>query len=255
MTPILEVKNAVKKYGDFEALKDISMSVGRGETRAIIGPNGAGKTTLFKVITGETLATSGTIRLAGRDVSKASADERVRMGMGRTFQIVRVFNDYTPAQNLQAAIEARHRQRRGLKGVLSIRPDRDVRDEAQYLLGRVGLDALRDTPARHLALGDRKRLEFALTLALQPLILMLDEPTAGMSHLERLAILELIESSRAEMGLTIVLTEHDIDFVFRLATSLMVMNFGETVFSGTPQEARESALVQQVYLGKEGAHA
>lgn len=255
MNPLLKVDGVGKNYGGFQALKNVSFSVEQGKTFAIIGPNGAGKTTLFKVMTGEVMGSSGRIYLGGKDITRTAADVRVRMGLGRTFQIVRVFPELTLMDNLVVAIEARNRSRRQARGWPHIKPDRAVLEEAYARLGYLGLGHKHAAEARHLSLGDRKRLELALTLAMDPLILMLDEPTAGMSPSERVAIIELIERTREELGVTIVLTEHDMDFVFRLSQSLMVMNHGETVFVGTPEEVKASEMVQQIYLGKEMAHA
>ncbi|CAM3501025.1 ABC transporter ATP-binding protein [Polaromonas hydrogenivorans] len=255
MRNLLKVDGVGKNYGVFQALKNVSFSVDQGKTFAIIGPNGAGKTTLFKVMTGEVMGSSGRIFLAGEDITKTPADERVHLGLGRTFQIVRVFPELTLMDNLIVAIEARNRSRRSAGGWLRIKPNSSVLDEAFVRLGYLGLEHKHAAQARHLALGDRKRLELALTLAMDPMILMLDEPTAGMSPSERVAIIELIQKTREELGVTILLTEHDMDFVFRLSHSLMVMNHGETVFVGTPEEVKASELVQQIYLGKEMAHA
>jgi branched-chain amino acid transport system ATP-binding protein len=249
------VEGVSKKYGDFRALNDVSFAVAPRETFAIIGPNGAGKTTLFKVMTGEVLGNSGRIFLGDSDITYSPADERVRMGLGRTFQIVRVFPALTLMENLIVAIEARNRSRKRLRRSLRVRPDDAVTDEAYQRLGHLGLAHQYATEARHLSLGDRKRLELALTLAMEPMILMLDEPTAGMVPSERVAIIELIERTKEELGLTILLTEHDMDFVFRLAQTLMVMNQGEKIMVGPPDEVKASETVQQIYLGKEMVHA
>ncbi|HSV82605.1 MAG TPA: ABC transporter ATP-binding protein [Ramlibacter sp.] len=255
MKELLRIDGIGKKYGDFQALKNVSFSVDERKTLAIIGPNGAGKTTLFKVMTGEVPASSGSIRLAGMDITRTSADERARLGLGRTFQIVRIFPDMTLLENLLVAIEARNRNRPAPGLRLQVRPREAVVTEAWQRLNYLGLSQLHAAQARHLSLGDRKRLELALTLAMEPRVLMLDEPTAGMSPAERLAIINLIKRTREELGLTVLLTEHDMDFVFQLADDLMVMNQGEKIFVGSPEQAKASAIVQEIYLGKEMAHA
>jgi len=254
MNPILNVQGVGKVYGGFHALRDVSFSVNPGETFAIIGPNGAGKTTLFKVITGEVAGSSGRIHLGGVDITRLPADVRVRMGMGRTFQIVRVFAELTLLENIVVAIEARNRSHGRTDQWKRVRPARDVTDEAVEHLARVGLTQGLSLESRFLSLGDRKRLELALTLAMEPQILILDEPTAGMSPSDRFAIIDLIQQTKDSLGLTILLTEHDMDFVFRLSQSLLVMNQGEKVFVGTPDEVKSNAMVQQIYLGKEMAH-
>jgi len=252
---LVRIEGVGKAYGGFQALKDVSFEVSAGETFAIIGPNGAGKTTLFKVMTGEVPGTTGRIYLGDADITDTPADMRVRMGLGRTFQIVRIFPEFTLLENLTIAIEARNRARGAVRRVLRARPRSEVTDEAYQRLHRLGLARLFATEARHLSLGDRKRLELALVLAMEPVVLMLDEPTAGMSPSDRIAIIELIEQTKKEFGLTILLTEHDMDFVFRLSQSLMVMNQGEKIFVGSPDEVRASETVQQIYLGKEMIHA
>lgn len=254
MSPILNVQGVGKIYGGFHALRDVSFSVNPGETFAIIGPNGAGKTTLFKVMTGEVPGSSGRIHLGGVDITRLPADVRVRMGMGRTFQIVRVFAELSLLENIIVAIEARNRSHGRADQWTRVRPAPDVTEEAVEHLARVGLTKGLSSEARFLSLGDRKRLELALTLAMEPRILMLDEPTAGMSPSDRFAIIDLIQHTKEDLGLTILLTEHDMDFVFRLSQSLLVMNQGEKVFVGTPEEVKSNALVQQIYLGKEMAH-
>jgi len=256
MNELLRVRDIGKKYGDFHALHKVSFEVREGETLAIVGPNGAGKTTLFKVMTGEVPATTGTIALAGRDITRASADARARLGLGRTFQIVRIFPDMSLLENLIVAIEARERNRGAAPaGRWQVMPADGVIAEAWQRLDHLLLAPAQATLARHLSLGDRKRLELAMTLATDPHVLMLDEPTAGMAPSDRIAIIELIKRTRSELGLTILLTEHDMDFVFQLADRLMVMNQGEVVFVGSPDEARASAMVQEIYLGKEIGHA
>jgi branched-chain amino acid transport system ATP-binding protein len=255
MTELLKTERVGKSYGGFRALHNISFEVAAGETFAIIGPNGAGKTTLFKVMTGEVPSSSGRIFLAGTDITRTAADERVRMGIGRTFQIVRVFPEFTLMENLIVAIEVRNRNRKTSRGFLRVRPTSEVTDEAYQRLNHLGLARLHATEARHLSLGDRKRLELALTLAIEPAVLMMDEPTAGMSSSERVAIIDLIQRTKEDLKLTILLTEHDMDFVFQLAQTLMVMNQGEKILAGPPEVVTASETVREIYLGKEMVHA
>jgi branched-chain amino acid transport system ATP-binding protein len=254
MNTILRTEGLSKRYGLFQALKDMSFEVARNQTYAIIGPNGAGKSTLFKLMTGEVPQDSGRVWLNGRDISGASADERVPLGLGRTFQIVRVFGEFTLMENLILAIETRNRLRR-LGRDLWLRPDAAVIDEAYQRLHHLGIARHYTTEAHHLSLGDRKRLELAMTLAMEPMVLMLDEPTAGMSPAERVAIIDLIQRTKEELGLTILLTEHDMDFVFRLSQVVMVMNHGQKIMDGSPEEVAASPIVREIYLGKELVHA
>ena len=252
MTQLLDIRNIGKSYGEFRALTDISFSIHDGETFAIIGPNGAGKTTLFRVMTGEVYHNTGSILFLDQDISNLGADERVRLGLGRTFQIARVFPEFTALSNVIVAIEARNRHRGNAGGqIMQIKPAAAVRDEAAHRLASLGLGDNLNTEARHLSLGDKKRLELALTLALEPIILMLDEPTAGMSPTERHSIIDLIGEIKAAFGLTIILTEHDMDFVFSLSKRILVMNQGQVIMIGSQDELRASAIVREIYLGKE----
>lgn len=252
MTALLQVADLRKGYGPIEVLRGVSLAVEAAQVFAIIGPNGAGKTTLFKVMTGELPCTSGHIRFNGQDVTRDPAHLRVRRGMGRTFQVARVFQDFSVRENAVAAIEARRRHTgESLGSRLHWAPSREVRDEAMALLAEVKLDGLADHGARHLSHGDKKRLEFVIALAGRPSLLMLDEPTAGMSPADRGEIAQLVARIRRERGVTVVMTEHDMDVVFGLADRIMVLNYGEVVSTGTVAEVRADARVREVYLGKE----
>ncbi|AMM25950.1 ABC transporter ATP-binding protein [Variovorax sp. PAMC 28711] len=251
-TELLRVDAVKKRYGPIQVLHGVSLSVTRGEVFAIIGPNGAGKTTMFKVMTGEVASNGGTIHFDGKDVTRMPSHERVRLGFGRTFQVARVFHDFTVLDNVIVAIEARRRHTgEPLGSWRHCAPFTDVRDEAMSLLADVKLDALADGAARFLSHGDKKRLEFVIALAGRPTILMLDEPTAGMSPSDRADIAKLVSRTRKERGITVVMTEHDMDVVFGLADRIMVMNYGEVVSTGTVDEVRNDPKVREVYLGKE----
>jgi branched-chain amino acid transport system ATP-binding protein len=226
--------------------------VDRAEVFAIIGPNGAGKTTMFKVMTGELPCSAGSIRFDGEDVTRLPAYQRVRRGFGRTFQVARVFRDFSVLDNVIAAVEAR-RSYAGepLGSRLAWAPSAAVREEALALLADVRLDPLAGQDARFLSHGDKKRLEFVIALAGKPRILMLDEPTAGMSPSDRTEIAALVARIQRERGITIVMTEHDMDVVFGLAHRIMVLNYGVVVSTGTVDEVRRDPQVREVYLGQE----
>jgi len=252
MSVLLEVDSVRKSYGPIEVLRGVSLSVDSGEVFAIIGPNGAGKTTMFRVMTGEVPCNSGTIRFDGRDVTRLPAHERVRAGFGRTFQVARIFQDFTVLDNLIVAIEARRRHTGESMGSRwQCAASAELRDEAFALLADVKLSDLAAQDARFLSHGDKKRLEFVIALAGKPRILMLDEPTAGMSPSDRHEIANLVARTQRERGITVVMTEHDMDVVFGLANRIMVMNYGEVVATGTVDEVWQNPKVREVYLGKE----
>ena len=250
--PLLQIEQLRVSYGELEVIKGVNLDVARGESFAVIGPNGAGKTTLFKAITGEAPVSGGAVRFNGQDITRMPVHLRARAGFGRTFQVARVFQGLTALGNVIASVEARLRGAgRSCGPWYGWRPARPVVDEAEHLLADLALTHARHVEARFLSHGDKKRLELALVLAQQPRILMLDEPTAGMSHSDRLGIVELIQRLRRDKGVTVVMTEHDMDVIFGLADRIMVLNYGEVIATGTPAEVRASPLVREVYLGKE----
>jgi branched-chain amino acid transport system ATP-binding protein len=252
MSALLQADDLGKYYGPIAALKSATFAVESGKVLAIIGPNGAGKTTLFKALTGEGRSSRGKVIFDGRDVTRLEAHQRAELGMGRTFQVARVFLNSTVLQNVIVAVEARRRRAgESLGGWLRVAPSAEVVAEAEATLADMGLDDLAGQEARFLSHGDKKRLELALTLALKPRILMLDEPTAGMSPADRHRTVELLIRIRNEKGLTILLTEHDMDVVFGLADHILVLNYGEVVAYGEPESIRNNSAVQELYLGEE----
>ncbi|WP_137388611.1 ABC transporter ATP-binding protein [Rhodoligotrophos defluvii] len=252
MSALLTVSGIHKSYGAHHVLKGIDLDVQEKETFAIIGPNGAGKTTLFRVMTGEVSCEQGTVRYAGRDITPVPAHERVRLGIGRTFQVARILPDMAVLDNIVVAIEARRKGRgEAAPAWYKVSPEREIVQEADRHLSDVGLLDKRGMEARFLSHGDKKRLELGIALAGHPRILMLDEPTAGMSPSDRIATTELIRRLRVQSGMTVVMTEHDMDVIFGLATRILVMNQGETIAVGTMDEVRENPTVREVYLGKE----
>ncbi|MBX3597715.1 MAG: ABC transporter ATP-binding protein [Rhizobiaceae bacterium] len=249
---MLEVSDVHKSYGSLKVIKGVTFEVAKGDTFAIIGPNGAGKTTMFKVITGEVKRDSGTIRYKGEDVSDKTEFERVRLGMGRTFQVARTYPDVTVLDNIVVAIEVRRAARNeNAPHWYNVSLRADIVAEAEEHLRDLGLSDKRDMEARFLSHGDKKRLELGLALAGMPEVLMLDEPTAGMSPQDRHATTELILRLREEKKMTVVITEHDMDVIFELASRILVLNHGEALAVGTIEEIRANPLVQDVYLGKE----
>ena len=247
---VLTASGLDKSYGPIKVLKNVSLTLRRGEAHVVIGPNGAGKTTLFKCLSGETKVNAGTIMLDGRDITRVPGWKRIHSGIGRSFQVARIFGDMSAYENLIVALEMRERiGGRRLAGLFSLAPRESVRAEAQRLIEDLGLQDAVGQPARILSHGDKKRLELAMSLALRPGILMLDEPTAGMSPTDRAEAVAMIARVRRDYGLTLLLTEHDMEVIFGLATRLTVLHYGEIIASGTPEEVRADARVREVYLG------
>lgn len=247
---VLTASNLNKSYGLIKVLKDVSLSLRKGEAHVVIGPNGAGKTTLFKCLSGETKVNSGTISLDGRDITHAPGWRRIHDGIGRSFQVARIFADMSAYENLIVSLEMRERIGNGrFAGLFSLAPKDTVLAEAERLIEDLGLQDAVDQPARILSHGDKKRLELAMSLALRPGILMLDEPTAGMSPTDRAEAVAMIARVRRDYGLTLLLTEHDMEVIFGLATRLTVLHYGEIIASGEPERVRADARVREVYLG------
>jgi branched-chain amino acid transport system ATP-binding protein len=244
-------------YGSLKVLHGVSLQVAESETFAVIGPNGAGKTTLFKVLTGERPPSAGTVSFRGENITRAPAFQRARKGFGRTFQVSRVFNELDLKTNVIISIESRLRYSgRGSGSWWRWTPSAAVRDEAEEILSRFGFPRSRwDDEAQYLSHGDRKRLELSVALATRPEILMLDEPTAGMSPSARKEMKQLLTRLKADTEVTIVMTEHDMDIIFELADRLMVLNYGEVIAIGNPKEVRDDPTVRRVYLGREHANA
>jgi branched-chain amino acid transport system ATP-binding protein len=254
---VLDASRIEMSYGALKVLHGIDLQVREAETFAIIGPNGAGKTTLFKVLTGERLPSAGSVTYRGADITRAPAYQRARMGFGRTFQVARIFSEVDLKTNVVISIESRLRysgQRLGPWWRWT--PASQVRAEAEEILERFGFARSRwHDEARYLSHGDRKRLEFCVALATQPGILMLDEPTAGMSPSDRKQMTQLLARLKTETDITIVMTEHDMDIIFELADRLMVLNYGEVIAIGDPAAVRDDPTVRKVYLGQRQQHA
>ena len=246
-TAAVEVRGVVKRFAGNPALDDVDLTVPAGQLHAVIGPNGAGKSTLFGVIAGEHRPERGTIHIAGRDVTRMAAHRRVRAGVARAFQVARIFPDMTVRQNVVAAVIAANGSARVFWRGKPLRSAAAAVDEA---LERLALTAIGDRVARALSQGDRKRLEIAMALMLRPKLLLLDEPTAGMSPEETAATVELVREIWSLGGLTVLLTEHDMQVVFNLAQQLTVLDRGHVLCSGDPAAIRERDDVKEMYLGR-----
>lgn len=241
----LQVSKLSKHYGGLAALTDVNIETYTGERRAIIGPNGAGKTTLLDVITGKVTPTEGTVCLGGQDITALPVHARANLGLGYTFQHNNLFDSLTALENVCLAVQHHHGFARQLfREAVAIEA---VTASAVRLLHLVGLASVYKQVAKTLAYGQQRSLEVAMALATEPQVLLLDEPTAGMSVAETKEMVELIKALPPSM--TVVIVEHDMDVVFRLADRITVLHYGQVVSEGTPHEVRADPSVQANYLG------
>jgi ABC-type branched-subunit amino acid transport system ATPase component/ABC-type branched-subunit amino acid transport system permease subunit len=243
---LLKVENVSKRFGGLRAVEAVNLEIHEGDRHAIIGPNGAGKSTLFNLITGRMRPSAGRIWFDGRDITGRPAHVIARAGIGRAFQITMIFPRLTVLQNLQYAMLA-HRGRTVQPWGLA---DRIYKDEAMQLLDAVGLGPYADLPAGQLSHGDQRAIELAISLALGSRMILLDEPTAGMSAFETRKAMELVRRIATERNLTLLFCEHDMSVVFGTARTVTVMHQGRILTQGTPEEVRTDPEVQAVYLGE-----
>lgn len=242
---MLRVEGIHKSFEDFRAVSGANLTVEDGRLVAVIGPNGAGKTTLFNLITGQLKADRGKIIFKDEDISKLPPYEICRKGIARSFQIANIFPRLTVFRNVQVSVLSQQR-----KSVRLFRPAETLAvEETNTILENVGLSNKTDATAGSLAHGDQRTLEIAIALGNRPDLLVLDEPTAGMSPEETAATMELIRGLAGSEGLTILFCEHDMEVVFNVAQSIMVMHQGITIIQGGPDEVRNSSQVQECYLG------
>ena len=243
---MLEVAHLRKSFGSLLVTDDVSLAVAAGAREAVIGPNGAGKTTLFNLLSGELRADAGTIRLLGRDITGLSPDRRVMAGLARSFQRNNLFMDMTVAESLATAVALRSGEAHVFWRSFARAPALHAR--AAALAESVGLADRLGTLVRHLSYGSQRQLEIALALAAEPRLLLLDEPTAGMSPEETKAMQRLIAGLPRD--LTLLLIEHDMDVVFDMAERITVLDYGRVLVQGPPAEIRRSPIVRQIYLGE-----
>ena len=244
----LEVRNISKRFGNLVAVGDVTLTVPKGELRAIIGPNGAGKTTFFNLISGSIRPTAGTVTFEGRDVTALPAHKRVALGMARTFQITEIFPELTVFENVRISAEVAAGYR--LRSWLSRAQKEEIHRHVDTTLGLTGLGTKSSRLVGELAHGDQRAAEIAMALALRPHLLLLDEPTAGMGDQETYLITQLIRRLHHDGQFTIVLIEHDMRVVFHLAQRITVLDQGRLLAEGTPQEIASNEAVQGAYLGK-----
>ena len=243
--PILEVRAASRFFGKFQALNQVSVSFAPGELTAIIGPNGAGKSTFFNVISGGVPPSTGQVLFEGRDITGLAPHEFARIGIAKSFQITNVFKQLSAHENVRVALQMRSTR------FQIFRPRQRYADlivRADELLDRVGLAPSRDKLAGDLAHGQQRSLEVAMALACEPKLLLMDEPTAGMSPQETTVMMDLILQLAAER--TVILVEHKMKMVMGLCKRLIVLHHGELLAEGTPDQIRANAEVKRVYLGQ-----
>ena len=252
MTAALDIDGVAIRFGGVQAVAGVSFAVARGEIAGLIGPNGAGKTTLLRIIAGVLAPDVGRVMISGADVTGSSTERRVRAGLAITHQIVRPFRSMSVLENV--ALAAGHRLTANPFGAL-LRHRRDAEEErARDILASVGLAGTEHKPAGALPLGQLKRLEVARALAVEPILVLLDEPLAGLNHSEAAQQVDVIAGINAK-GITTVLVEHNLAEVMRVCRRLLVLDQGRIIADGTPDSVMADAAVREAYLGKGRQHA
>jgi branched-chain amino acid transport system ATP-binding protein len=250
MGVILEGQKLRKEFGGLVAVTDVSLKVEEGAVHSIIGPNGAGKTTLFNMLSGKYLPTSGRVLYKGIDVTQEAPHERVRRGMGRSFQITNIFPNLSVLENVRLAVQVSEGTGDVWRHFLRAKDSfADQIERSRSILKTVRLDAEVNTVANALPHGGKRKLEFAILLATNSDLLLLDEPTAGMASEQVPELMAIIESVRERDGKTILLVEHNMSVVMGVSDRITVMNYGSVIAEGTPNEISNNETVQNVYLG------
>jgi branched-chain amino acid transport system ATP-binding protein len=247
VTPALDTIQLVKSFGGIIATNNVTFRLERGARHALIGPNGAGKTTFVNLLTGVLTPTSGSVRFEGKDITRLRPEERVRLGLVRTFQINQLFPSMTPLEALTLAVS--ERLRLGVQAWRSLHGAREVSLGVAQIAAQFDLVGVLDRPTSALAYGKQRLLEIALAFACKPRVLLLDEPAAGVPEDEREEILTAV--ARLPRGVSVILIEHDMDLVFRFATRISVLVDGALLMEGTPGEVSSDPRVRAVYLGED----
>lgn len=243
---ILKVRGLKKSFGGLLAVAGVDLEVQDGRIQCVIGPNGAGKTTLFNLISGFYSCDEGQVFFKGQNITGLQPQQIVRLGMGRSFQVTNIFPKLSVFENIQTTIL--YTKKKGLKLFSNIKEME--KDETEEILSRVGLIHKAGEMAGVLPAGDRKRLEFGIVLATKPDLMLLDEPTCGMSRVETTDTIDLIQQIAEKESLTVLFTEHKMDMVFSISSFITVMNFGTVIAAGEPDEIRANEKVQKIYFGE-----
>jgi branched-chain amino acid transport system ATP-binding protein len=245
MIPILRLQNISKTFSKYQVLSDVNLEISKGEKHALIGPNGSGKTTLFNLITGQYSPDQGAIYFKEKRIDHLPSYKRIRLGVGRSFQIINIFKGMTVYENLRNAVVAKNRA--GLIFTRKLASLSEVEEKTDYILGHINLTAYRDEPSETLGYGQQRTLEIGLTIALDPELVLLDEPTAGLTPKETKEGVALISEVTAQKTLLII--EHDMDVVFDLADRISVLHQGRIVATESPEQIKMNKTVKEVYLG------
>lgn len=249
MTQVLEIAGLTKTFGGLTATDHVSLTVNAGEIHALIGPNGAGKSTLINQIFGELIPNAGLIHLAGRDITKLPPADRVALGLGRTFQITSLLDDMTVRENLGLAIQSREG---GNFRIFDRAAERaEVWDEVSETLSQSALGPRAEVKVADLAHGEKKQLELLMALSQRPRLLLLDEPMAGLGHIESQQMIDALKAARGDCAMLLV--EHDMEAVFALADRISVLVYGRIIAAGTADDIRANPTVREAYLGEEDA--
>lgn len=249
-SPLLRLDGVTKRFGVLTAVDDVSFDIGpNADITALIGPNGAGKTTTYNLITGKLQPTNGRILFKGFDINGDSVAERTRKGIGRSFQITNIFEDFTVRQNLRAPVIARSDSRYDALGRID---DNDaINEEVDRMLDHLGLENIASQTVENLSYGDKRKVELGITLTTEPSLVLLDEPTAGMTPQETQEMVSLIEGLNDETEVSFFLTEHDMDVVFSISSRIVVLDRGAIIADGTPRDIRRDDQVEHAYLGSD----